>query len=208
MKIRGLGVEFQVHYRYKVVVTQACRSFAARLRDEPGACAAHAEDTRPFHRAMFLELCSPGEEDYAGHYRGEDLPNVRDYEVVFGVDRKGVPSQQVPATMAVFSNTAKRQFDILQSAAEKPELAKNLALEVAAGLMVQLLDVHPYVDGNGHIARSLLHAALAQVGFQVSPSQIRDRPGKKSGLGRALEAARGGDYAPLVEVLAEHISRP
>ena len=134
------------------------------LRTDNGkAQATRAKDTRPTHATYFAGLTPPGFDHYAGHYRGENLECLRDYEVKIRNDpRVGHAPSTVPLEMAEFALGIGRviaELDFLWEVNEQivsaPEkLLRTIELTVA--LFVYFLAIHPFANGNGHMARLLV----------------------------------------------------
>ena len=79
--------------------------------------------------------------------------------------------------------------------------AKNIAPEVsAAWLHHRFVQIHPFQDGNGRVARSL--ASLVFIRAGGFPLTIRDVNGERAKYINALEAANDGDLQPLISVFA------
>jgi Fic family protein len=78
------------------------------------------------------------------------------------------------------------------------------AIRFSCRLFVQFLTIHPYVDGNGHVARYYLIALLARYGLRMS-WEIDPRPaGPYAAL---LSAYRDGDHQALERFIFVNCAR-
>ncbi|MCX5750476.1 MAG: Fic family protein [Candidatus Saganbacteria bacterium] len=96
------------------------------------------------------------DEDNAGKYRQVQV-------FVSGTDDVFPTPQTVPALMSEFAK-------------EMPVMQKKLhPIEFAAWLHCKLVNIHPFIDGNGRVARLLLNLALLQAGYVITiiPPTIR-----------------------------------
>ena len=86
----------------------------------------------------------------------------------------------------------------------------DLPAVIHAGVAhAQFETIHPFVDGNGRTGRALLHAMLRAAGI-IRQTTVPVSAGLLSDLDSyiaALTAFRSGDFAPIVECLAEASTR-
>ena len=122
-----------------------------------------AKDTRRVHAAIFRGLTPAGFDYYAGHYRGENFICLRDREVgILGDPRVGHLPSQVHGGMIGYG-TAIQQFadqcEVLlpfdEAIISNDEKTIRI-VRLAVALFVYFLEIHPYLNGNGHIARLFL----------------------------------------------------
>jgi fido (protein-threonine AMPylation protein) len=131
-----------------------------------------AQDTRTLHRNFFDGLTPAGFDYYAGHYRGENFLCLKEYEVrIKNAPRVGHPAAVVPDQMRLMATAVANvaeHCDILYAANSRVVgNAEKLArlVQVVAALFVYFLEIHPYGNGNGHIARFLLITLLCRYGI-------------------------------------------
>ena len=80
--------------------------------------------------------------------------------------------------------------------------AKNIAPEVsAAWLHHRFIQIHPFQDGNGRVARSL--ASLVFIRAGGFPMTIRDAGNEREKYIDSLEAADKGNLQPFISICAE-----
>lgn len=142
-----------------------------------------SKNTRPAHGAYFRGLTPAGFPHYAGNYRGQNLPCLSDYEVGIRVDgRVGHTAATVPLEMQEFGSNLDelyRQLNLMWPANERlfpREWKIYRSVELAAAAFVYFLEIHPYADGNGHMARMMLIVILARFDIFLARWPIDPRP--------------------------------
>src|SRR5208337_1141442 len=112
-----------------------------------------AGDSRSLHGRIFSSLTPPGYEYYAGHFRGENFRCLKFSMVTAGGDpRVGYLPQTVRATMDAFEYRARVALSKIDDLID-PLARLTFAVRLAGQLFELFLRIHPYVNGNGHIAR-------------------------------------------------------
>ena len=82
------------------------------------------------------------------------------------------------------------------------QLNKNLhAVEFAAYVHAQFVNIHPFIDGNGRVARLLMNLILLQNGYNITviPPVVR------ADYIRALQQTNHNDYEPFVNFISEMV---
>lgn len=161
------------------------------------------KDTRPVH-ARYFEGLTPSEyPHYAGNYRGANLPCLERYVVSIRDDpRVGRPPHAVHVLMSEFAAEVQdtvSELDFLHRTSDtvlsKPQkLARTVQL--LAALFVYFLEIHPYANGNGHMARFLMISALWRHGYVLSKWKIDPRPPDPP-YSEAIKLYRSGIRQPL-----------
>lgn len=176
--------EYQDVTGFDLLLRARTKSAMLRIREStPSQLLDRIKNTRPVHGQYFRDLTPATTPYYAGNYRGQNELCLRGYEVhIPGDTRVGHhPSVVVPemGSLALSIEDALRECDVLWivpeaaiSAAEK--LAKIVSAAVA--IFVYFFEIHPYANGNGHMARFLLVAILARHKVFLSRWQIHPRP--------------------------------
>ena len=132
--------------------------------------------------ALILDRIDPYN---AGFYRHE---RVR----ISGSDYSPPSPEKVPRLVTEFVKSFKT---------EPEELLDSI--EFSAVAHFTLVDIHPFIDGNGRAARLLMNLFLMRHGFPPAVILRVDRPRYYS----ALDAAHKGDLQPFVELVARSVER-
>lgn len=86
--------------------------------------------------------------------------------------------------------------------AELPEIKlKSHAVEYAAMIHALFVNIHPFIDGNGRVARLLMNLALLQSGYNIAiiPPVVRaDYIG-------ALQATNKNNFEPFINFISEMV---
>lgn len=168
---------------------------------------AEGVETRPSHLRMFEGMTEAGEEYFAGHFRGENFPYLRDYRVGVGMDsRVGTPPDQVDSEMQAFAAGVNQVCGILDADAASSLLPNERlvrAVGMACALLVEFLRIHPYANGNGHIGRLIVWLALAKAGIWPRRWPLNDKVPMPYPL--LLSEYRNGQRQPLMQFVLSHI---
>jgi hypothetical protein len=169
---------------WNAILTDRAKAAVMGLRsDDHHATLPSIRDTRPIHGHYFSGLTPVGFDHYAGHYRGEKLACLEIYEVmVHGDDRVGHAAVTVPMEIADFAGRISEvvsQLDLLwslSSAIIGKAVKLQRTVQLAAALLVDFLEIHPYADGNGHMGRFLLLGIFARYGLYPARFPLHPRP--------------------------------
>lgn len=123
------------------------------------------------------------DEENAGSYRQISV-------FITGADYVPPGPDEVPGAMKAFV----RDMNALQGTVHP--------IEYAARLHLGLVNIHPFVDGNGRTARLLMNLALIQDGFGIAiiPPVLR---GEYIDALRAVQRAKTPDETPLLRLIIE-----
>jgi fido (protein-threonine AMPylation protein) len=158
------------------------------------------------HKYVFRLFTPPGYPFYAGNYRGSNFPILRDYIVGIRIDPKvGTPPARVKKEMALFDKQFEQSMDRFEQQFKigkrsKAELLTQM-VEYLANFLVRFLTIHPYANGNGHMARLLVLAMLGRVGIRPVSWTLDDRPP----YDKAIFEYRRGNVRPLNMVIMQCI---
>ncbi len=87
-------------------------------------------------------------------------------------------------------------------AAQMLQMKKDLhPVEFAAMVHVVFVNIHPFIDGNGRVARLLMNLALLQAGYNITIIP----PVMRSDYIRALQHSNKGVFEPFVDFIAEMV---
>jgi Fic family protein len=139
---------------------------------------------RIIHALVMRALLPPDEEP--GAYRNQDMP-----ELAYGPPA----AYAVTGEMGAFARW-------LATKPESPSYERD-ALVRAAAAHSWLLTIHPFLNGNGRVARLLLNLILLKAGYPLAVIHTEDRPRYMA----ALEAAGlQHDLTPTLLLLADRLN--
>jgi Fic/DOC family len=166
-----------------------------------------AKDTRAWHFCFFRTLTPRGFEYYAGHYRGEDFPCLRAYNVHISSDPLVAANPtEVPLFIMRLADKLHRSAALLDLETHRhanPLLSGAYVLkviQVVAYFFVTFLTIHPYANGNGHMARLLVVLLLSRYGIHAPKFSVHPRP-QDPPYSDAIYRYRRNDTKPLEMLL-------
>ncbi len=137
------------------------------------------KDTRNIHKTMFNQLVNNDNKVFAGHYRGEDFPDL--------IDRIG--SRQIEISPSVWikhrfvePKNVLVELDKLKSIIEylcnnRNILEKQQYYSLAVEILIRFFFIHPYVNGNGHMGRIVMTYLMKIADIKIDKSwTIHPRP--------------------------------
>jgi fido (protein-threonine AMPylation protein) len=142
-------------------------------------------DTRPVHKQLFSGLTPKSCPYFAGNYRGDGrFLCLIDFEiVVLGDPLVGTKSREVPAELRSFGEQITAAIHTLDELLAPgagtpmdPALRAAACAKLGCDAFVGFLTVHPYVNGNGHAARTLLFVILRHYGYAPAQWTVDPRP--------------------------------
>lgn len=190
------------------LVLRIIRQARTNLKDEL------ARDTRPVHQTMFNGLTPEHFPQFAGNYRGSPHRCIDAYEVGIGptmpgMPRVGHPAAIVPAEMEAFEQQIRRaqeELDLVWSAPDAmfPKTQKFLrTIDIAGAVFVHWLEIHPFANGNGHMARFLLMCLFGRHDLYMNANMpIHPRP-QEPAYSNAIVQHRAGNPRPLRQLLMQ-----
>jgi hypothetical protein len=171
-----------------------------------------AVNSRKMHRRLFLQLCPPGYDYYAGHYRGELFRCLRYCRVGIRDDaRVGSPPLQVNAAMRDLETLIRKGLNALDRAREirnghvTPDQKVLYVVILASRIFELFLRIHPYVNGNGHAARFILWAILWRYGYWPKHWSLEPRPPDPP-YSDLIRMYRDGNREPLEKYILQTLS--
>jgi fido (protein-threonine AMPylation protein) len=194
--------EYDRHINRVAILEQEVAQILAELRRGSLDTMQVAIDTRGIHERLFRDLVPPEYEYYAGHYRGEDYRCLKYYAVgILGDPRVGCPPQQVLSYMQELSRIVRETLtalDAQHTSVGQLLRADNLQhiVAIACWTFDFFLRIHPYANGNGHIARFLIWAILGRYNFWPTKWPIEPRPNDPP-YTHCIIAYRNGNPIPL-----------
>jgi len=145
-----------------------------KLRTDPVYRRACLDDPRGLHRDLYSAFVPPAHPEYAGGYRG--VPGTSLALRVMGGPSVIVEGQtftfmdppDVPSAMQSLVGTVRLRIDTLVEPWDQ--------LVTLSYLFSQFGFIHPFLDGNGHVQRSLFAAAALEMNrFPTGSRSIHDR---------------------------------
>ncbi len=171
---------YQDHPNADDIIVQQCnRVLRSILKSPSGESIKHIKDTRSIHKTIFEQLVDDDQKHFAGHYRGDDYPDL--------VDRIG--SRQIelfpglfvkhrftkPKNVTTEIDNLKHSIDYLY--ANRNEIEKQHYYSIAVEVLTRFYLIHPYVNGNGHIGRVIMTYLMRIAGIEIDGSwTIHPRP--------------------------------
>lgn len=135
---------------------------------------------------------------YAGSIRGT-AAHQHNFEIEFGA-RRGVTARDVPAVLAELGATSVglvQQLDAQRAAQSEHDFVGDLLL-AASYVHCRLIEIHPFVDGNGRTARLCINNFLRRYGLWPLPIE---RPGAAAYINAAEQFLIDGSPAPFARLL-------
>ena len=202
--------EYDDHPHRKPLLLSTTHSILMQLRSGKLPTRQLARDTRTAHGEMFADLAPPEAPYYAGHYRGEPFLCLRHYRVeVKGDARVGSAPGLVPKQMQDVAEQVDRVLAALDSASDapgiEPETKVQYIVAVACRFMEALHRVHPYANGNGHMARLVVWAITGRYGYWPVGLSVDPRPRDPSYIS-LIDRYRNGDPQPLEEYVLKQLA--
>ena len=142
-----------------------------------------------FLQDLHRQLCGDLLPDLAGRWRTVAV-RVSDHEPP--------PAHQVPGMMRDYA------LDLAARGVGAPPADDSLFIEALAFAEGRLLSVHPFQDFNGRVPRLWLAEILRRADWPLPDLVPDDEQGKQVYL-RALAAADGRDYRPLIEIWRQRL---
>ncbi len=140
-------------------------------------------DNRPQHGHLFAELTPIECPYFAGHWRGEVFRCLRYCNVgIEADDAVGAPAEFVSAEIDIFVKNALKLLEGIDAADKAPSVLisdeQKLSYLVAfsCSVFVEFLRIHPFANGNGHLARLIIWSLLARFGYWPKKWPLNNRP--------------------------------
>lgn len=175
------GWDYDLHPN-KHIVGEKCSALVSRLSDNKNDLDSTLDDTRSAHQYMFEGTTPDNCAYFAGNYRGAPYPYLATYQVEIA-GYPGCSYELVHKQMYSFSNdirvTLQEFYKTMREWVGVPlsNVEKILRYtELISHFFVKLLEIHPYANGNGHIARLVVWILLKKEGLSLDFWSIDERP--------------------------------
>jgi Fic family protein len=139
-------------------------------------------DIRQLHQVVLKDI----NDDNAGKYRSVQVE-------ISGSEYKPPPPEQIPMQMEEFGKW------LAEASLVKGEIGSNAALLIAASAHTWFVYIHPFIDGNGRVARLLMNLILMRYGYPIAIITKEDRLRYYD----ALEISQVSDLSPFLALLTE-----
>jgi len=192
---------------YSTKMDERCGHLLAEIISNKPRRHAIISDPRSLHAELFSDFTPPGYSEYAGTYRGAVNTTLADRQI-------SAPSQLHPGTQYEYAapRNVEGMMDKLFTqtrdfhAEATDDYQRLLAL---AYHFCWFGKIHPFLDGNGHVQRTLFAAYATDVGFTLSNRfAIHPRPYDRL-LGTALEIftrAEGNSWQGELPLVGEYLA--
>jgi len=193
-----LNWEYKGHPKVSKVAAE-CEAILIELAQSPHLHYSSLGDTHSAHKRIFSSVAPVACPYLAGNYRGLVLGCLAGYSVKVG-PHYGEPPNSVHTKMDDFH----RELNVALGAADavaakvsnKDEKLRLLThvVNLCATTLERFLTIHPYANGNGHIARLLVWILLLRYKFPPVSWTLDQSP---PGYGDLIQQYRAGDQKPL-----------
>lgn len=195
--------EYSHHPEKTPILHEELKSILLDLRSSKIDSLSSVADSRAIHQRLFWQLTPTDCDYYAGHYRGEDFRCLKYIQVFIQSDpRVGFTPDNVLSSIDSLAKSVDKTVDqldkIMASPDDKMALRDKIVkiVTVACRFFEIFLRIHPYVNGNGHIARFCLCSLLGRYGFWPTTWSIDPRP-QIPNYTQLIVEYRNGNTAPL-----------
>ena len=179
----------------------AYESLLTKLRSGAIVLFKAACDEREVHELLFWQLAPANCTYYAGHFRGEEYRCLKHYRVHIQSDtRVGEHPQNVKPRMDDVMSRVGKAFRKIE-AIQDPAVKLFEAVQFACFLFDLILRIHPFADGNGHVARTAVWAVLGHQNIWLDRHKWPVEPRPLEPYISLIEKFRGGDRRPLEEFI-------
>lgn len=202
------GWDYEDHQDHDSILPANSAQLLIRLRsgriDTQQICC----DTRSAHHFLFNGLVPDDFPYFAGNYRGQDYRCLKHYEVCIpSDDTVGVYPSGVHQAMKYVEEVLNKSLPAIDFAHNLPEaqLPKDLRIvylvKFATRVLVEFLRVHPYANGNGHMARFIVFAMLARYKLWPKKWPLDESPSYH----RHIYDYRKGNVVPLEDFILRSV---
>lgn len=206
--------EYRDHPNSSCLIVEKLHNVLVHLRIRRVETLGWVSDTRGLHRQLFSILTPCGYDYYAGNYRGSDFPCLKYRPVgIQGDPRVGYAPEDVGPAMNRLEEDLRSGIIGLDGAFALPnaKLSRQTKLHFlvvfVSRVFVQFLTIHPYINGNGHIARLIVWAVLGRYGYWPKRWPIEPRTRDPEYVG-TIRAYRSGQPQRLEYYILKCITAP
>lgn len=206
--------EYKDHPKRKKLLTKRQREILTALLAGTFDIHGITDDSRPVHRDLFEGLTPPKHGYYAGNYRGSNFHCLLQYEICIQGDPKvGVKASSVATAMQLFSAELRRAIERLDIQLVKlgvlisPAYRMAITAQLVCHAFVSYLTIHPFANGNGHVARVLMFSVLSRFNYYPEHWSIEPQPQFQNlDYGQLIFEFRRGNRTPFETFLVTCLS--
>ncbi len=193
--------EYSDHPRRAVVLRSEIPKVLAELRKNVLKTEDAAGDSRTLHSRIFLQLTPPGFQYFAGHFRGESFRCLKFCSVgIQGDPQVGCPPQTVLSAMNAFIYRVRQGLAKIDGLTGDPLAQFTHSIRLACNLFEVFLRIHPYINGNGHMARLIVWAVLGRYDRWPESWPVEPKPPDPPYTSMITEY-RKGNHGPLEDFM-------
>jgi Fic/DOC family len=195
--------DYEDHSDWQTVLPPRVASALMALADGQMDSRNTVLNSRPLHHQFFSGLTPASCEYFAGHYRGEEYRCLKHYTVtVSGDPRVGAPPHVVWYWIEQLNAEVKSGLDALDA---DFRLSREERLRYLIGFACRVFElflrIHPFANGNGHVARFIVWCILGRYGHWPRRWPVEPRPPDPP-YSDCIVRYRNGDRAPLEHFIA------
>jgi fido (protein-threonine AMPylation protein) len=210
-KIQMVEWEYKDHPLRNTELPTKAAEILNKISEREISIASILSDSREIHLHLFKNLAPTDNPYYAGHYRGEDFENLKNYWVGVASDpRVGYAPSIVQDSMDLFADISRQTLVDLDSTNNHDLLELDqkicITVEKACDLFELFLRIHPYINGNGHIGRIMLWGVLQKYGYNPIRWTIDTRPFDPP-YSDYIKKFRSGERTPLISFILSLIAK-
>ena len=198
--------EYALHANREVILPRRSTELLIDLARGAVDTRASLLNSRPIHHRLFIELTPPEHTYFAGHYRGEPFRCLRYYRVGVSNDpRVGTSPDAVAYEMKELGKVVRSGIDALDKDVGLSRHQRLRYLIVFACRILEcFLRIHPYANGNGHVARFSTWCVLGRYGYWPRRWRIEPKPSDPP-YTDCIVRYRNGDKFPLERLVAQAV---
>ena len=202
------GWDYEDHPDHATKLPVRCTELLVDLRSGQLPPILLSCNTKCAHQRLFLELTPKNFNYFAGNYRGADFRCLKSYSVHVPADpRVGIYASGVMPAMQYLSDAIETGIAAIDEAfklpnAHLPKWQKIVYLVTfSTKILVEFLRVHPYANGNGHMARFIIFALLANYGIWPKKWPLDESPSYH----QLISSYRNGNFTPLEDFVLRSV---
>jgi hypothetical protein len=202
--------QYESHPKRKAVLQRVSQEIFGEIKNSTVDAIKLVLNTRSYHARLFRELTPKNQLYLAGHYRGESFRCLQARQARIAVNPLvGLAPDLVIKAMLQFAQTTSIDIKELDKyhldTTTTPPDRLLYTVQQACDMFAKFLLIHPYANGNGHIARILLMAVLFRYHYLLRDFPIEPRPSPNADYGAAIISHQLGDATPLQKFIADRI---